>query len=162
MPPFQLTSTIDAQQISSATGLFWGLHENFRHYISRMSDGEYFAAEGAVKTDSGQTVFPATSLSESENELARFAGSMNFQGHRGMLAVRIANPAIVVGNENFLVTIDDPFPGPEQRMSVVQIMPDGTTALTEAGTDLFMGNYPQGTVCDPVYLSTDVIERTAS
>lgn len=134
------------------TGLAWGMHRQFRDYIQRMSDGRMLAADGAELLETGETWFPLDHTSTTDTEL-RFTGSLQFVGHHGMLAVNIQQPWLQHSADTTSLTIIDPF-DPTSRMALVTVELDadgtGTTRLTEAGTDLFMGNYRDDTVFDPV------------
>lgn len=130
-------------------GLAWGVHGPFRDYVQRMSDGQMTARHGAEMLQTGETFFPLDSTS---NEL-RFTGSLEFSGHHGMLGIAIQQPWLQYRAGQWELSIVDPF-DPDARMAFVEITFDdnttGLTRLTEAGTDVFMGNYNENTLFDPV------------
>lgn len=135
-----------------AAGLVWGMHRQFREYIQRMSDGRMLAADGAELLETGETLFPIDHPATTDTEL-RFTGSLQFVGHHGMLAVNIQQPWLQRSADTISLTIIDPFaPATRMPLVTVELYDDGTgtTRLTEAGTDLFMGNYHENTVFDPV------------
>lgn len=110
------------------------------------------ARDGAELTESEGAFFPLDNDSTTPNAL-RFYGSLEFLGHNGMLAVTVQQPWLEHHNGQCRLTIVDPF-DPAERMPLVEIeFTDeviGDTRLTEAGTDLFMGNYTANTLFDPV------------
>ena len=132
------------------TGLAWGVHGPFRDYVQRMSDGQIAARDGAEMLATGETFFP---LDSSASDELRFCGTLEFVGHHGMLAVTIQEPWLRNQDGQWHVSVVDPFE-PTTRMSFVVVDFDdeatGVTRLTEAGTDVFMGNYPENTLFDPV------------
>ncbi|WP_156832062.1 HtaA domain-containing protein [Yaniella halotolerans] len=138
------------QEPSTVAGLAWGLHAPFREYIRRMSDGAMSALGDAEMRSSDETYFPLDPQSIPGQAL-RFTGTLQFTGHHGMLAVTIQDPWIEFREGAGVLTIVDPFDG-GARMDVVAIdfQDDNTasTRLTEAGTDLFMGNYPEEIALD--------------
>lgn len=70
-----------------------------------------------------------------------------------MLAVVIQQPSLQQHAGQWHVSIADPFePGARMPFVVVDFDDEATarTRLTEAGTDLFMGNYPENTLFDPI------------
>lgn len=137
---------------ASIMGLAWGLHGPFREYIVRMSDGTVTALGDAEILDSGEAYFPMDRHSTAADTLC-FTGALQFTGHHGMLAVTIQDPWLQFADEMTTLTIVDPF-DQSARMDLVttEIQDDDTarTRLTEAGTDVFMGNYPENIAFDPL------------
>lgn len=144
-------NTIFAQRDRIA-GLAWGVHGPFREYIQRIPDGRLAVHDGAQMLASGETYFPLDAQGATAHEL-RFVGSLEFGGHNGMMAVTVQQPWLQRDGEHWHLTIVDPFE-PGSRMPIVKIEmhdeTEGTARLTEPGTDLFMGNYNEGTLFDPV------------
>ena len=139
-------------RIDRIAGLAWGVHGSFRDYIQRLADGHVAVHDGAQMLESGETLFPLDAEAASPHEL-RFTGSLEFGGHHGMMAVTVRQPWLEHGADGWHLTIVDPFE-PASRMALVAVKFDdrntATTRLTEAGTDLFMGNYTEGTIFDPM------------
>ncbi|GAA4105540.1 HtaA domain-containing protein [Enteractinococcus coprophilus] len=139
-------------RIDRIAGLAWGVHRPFREYIHRLADGHVAVHDGAQMLESGETLFPLDVESAAPRELP-FAGSLEFRGHQGMMAVTVAHPRLQREGERWWLTIADPFE-PGARMSIVEVVfqddATGITRLTESGTDLFMGNYTDSTVFDPI------------
>lgn len=131
------------------------MHRQFRDYIERMSDGSIRASNGAQLLDTGEAFFPLDAY-DATNDALRFAGTLEFTGHHGMLAVTVQNPRLQQGPTGTTMTIVDPF-DQSQRMDLVAVElkndGTGTTRLTEDGTDVFMGNYPVNIAFDPVRIT---------
>lgn len=143
-------NTISAR-IDRIAGLVWGVHAPFRQYIQRIPDGHLTVHHGAQMLESGETFFPLDTQATTPHEL-RFVGSLEFGGHNGMMAITVQQPWLQHDGEHWWLTIVDPFePGSRMPMVALDMRDgDGTARLTETGTDLFMGNYNEGTVFDPV------------
>lgn len=125
-------------------GLLWGVHARLRGYLERLEDGRIEVSDGALIEPDQRIFFPAMA-----EEPGCFAGAVHFTGHHGMLALTLARPQLKDG----LLTVEDPFPDsvPGARLDVVVVHEtDGTTTLTEAGADLFLGTYAPGMSFDPV------------
>lgn len=139
-------------RIDRIAGLAWGVHTPFWEYIQRIPDGLVAVHNGAKILESGATFFPLDAASATAHEL-RFVGDLEFRGHNGMMAVTVQQPWLQCHGERWQLTIVDPFE-PGSRMPIVDIElhdeATGTARLTESGTDLFMGNYNEGTLFDPV------------
>lgn len=135
-------------------GLAWGIHQPFRQYVERMTDGVLQLQDEARLLDSGEIFFPLEAV-DTQHQALRFGGSAVFQGHQGMMAVPVTQPWIVCAEATATLTIVDPF-DTTGRMPLVNIIfgtnDSATTSLTESGTDLFMGNYQEQTRLDPVRL----------
>jgi len=133
-------------------GLAWSMHSQFRDYIARLPDGAVSALDGAELLDTGEAFFPLDPQHTTDQKLC-FTGTLQFSGHRGMLAVTVRQPWLEVVEETPVMTIVDPFDR-YLRMELVAVEMDadgrGETRLTEAGTDLFMGNYRADIAFDPV------------
>lgn len=133
-------------------GLAWGVHDQFRDYIARLPDGAITAQDGAHLLDTGETFFPIDTQHSTANTLG-FVGTLQFTGHHGMLAVTVQHPRLELVDRSVVLTITDPFDqGLRMELVAVEIAADGCgqTRLTEAGTDLFMGNYQADIAFDPV------------
>lgn len=133
-------------------GLAWGLHGPFREYIARMSDGTMTALGAAKILESGEAYFPIDGDNTSADTLC-FTGVFQCTGHHGMLAVTIQDPWLQSADEMTTLTIVDPFDQSVRMDLVATAFQDDNTArtwLTEAGTDVFMGNYPENMAFDPL------------
>lgn len=147
-----MDSNILTQQRARIIGLAWGMHAAFRQYIQRISDGEMLVYDQASMLDSGEAFFPAVD-ENTETGVLRFAGTLHFSGHRGMLVVKIEAPWLQQGDDTTVLTVADPFEsGGRMPCVTVDLQTDGTrpTWLTEEGADLFMGNYLPHVAFDPV------------
>lgn len=124
------------------------MHGPFRNYVQRMSDGDMTARNGAEVLATGETFFPLEVFTPDE---LRFRGSLEFSGHNGMLGVTLQQPWLQRHAGGWELTIVDPFDSAARMPFVVVHLDElgtGTTRLTEAGTDVFMGNYTENTVFD--------------
>ena len=110
------------------------------------------ALDQAHMLDSGEAFFPAVD-EQAETDVLRFAGTLHFSGHRGMLVVKIAAPWLQQVDGTTVLTVADPFePGGRMPCVTIDLQTDGTgpTWLTEEGADLFMANYSPHVAFDPV------------
>ena len=133
-------------------GLAWGIHRPFREYMQRITDGHMAAHDGAEILESGETFFPLDAKTPTADAL-RFVGALEFRGHNGMMAVTIQLPWLEGSADHWQLSIVNPFePGTRMPMVEIEFHDDahGTARLTEPGTDLFMGNYDEKTLFDPV------------
>lgn len=139
-------------QSARLIGLAWGIHQPFRDYVERMTDGVLQLQGAAQLLDTGEILFPLEAV-DAQDQTLRFGGGAVFQGHRGMMAVPVDQPWLEFLDEQVFLTIIDPF-DPTTRMSLVEVDFNGRdqarTALSDAGTDLFMGNYKNNTQFDPI------------
>lgn len=144
----------DEAPVAEST-LCWAFQRSFVDYVARLPDGRIAAADGAEVLDDGSFAFPAAEAAEEATGARRFAGSISFTGHHGMMAVTISAPALLPGaraDSPALLTIEDPFE-PGQRMALATVAPDAAAPrLTEQGADLFQGIYPQGMALEPLLL----------
>lgn len=149
--------------------LCWAFQRSFVDYVARLPDGRIAAADGAEILGDGTFAFPAVEAADetpgeatasrgsatSTHGIRRFAGSISFTGHHGMMAVTISAPALLPDTEPGgaeLLMIDDPFE-PGQRMALATVAPSSAAPrLTEQGADLFLGTYPQGMALEPIVL----------
>lgn len=133
-------------------GLAWGLHGPFREYLARTPDGTMTALGDAEMLVNDEAYFPIDRHCSTADSL-HFTGTLQFTGHNGMLAVTIQDPWLKRTAETATLTIVDPFDR-SARMDLVatEFQDDNTakTRLTEAGTDVFMGNYPENIAFDPL------------
>lgn len=136
-----------------AGGLLWAFHEGFAAYVSRLADGRVDVDGGAVLQPDGGVLFPFTP----DAPALHGTGAVHFTGHHGLLAVTLANPAVVGTGSSAVLAIDDPFtPGerlafarlgePASRQAACYPVPH----LTEEGADLFLGHYREGTPLAPL------------
>ncbi len=153
----------------------WGFKESFRAYISSsIANGKWTEADGATYATpnfgwpDGSGSLDATTGAA----LVKFAGSVNFTGHDGVLNTTIANPQVelvdkrtgfllldVNGPTDQGVMIDAPassFVQLDLSKGKVTYNPDGSitakdvpTTLTADGNTAFP-DYPAGTAMDPI------------
>lgn len=158
----QAAQPVQAWLSAQPTDVVWAFHTGFADYIARLADGRMAVTDGAQLQSNGRVLFPGT-------------GTLQFTGHHGLLAVTIADPAVVWDAGRYVLTITDPFE-PQHRMTLAELgaARPGTTPgtlhfddplLTEEGADLFFGHYCEGTPLAPLDLQPDphapaAVERT--
>jgi hypothetical protein len=133
------------------TALLWGIKASLLGYVRGMADATVVASGGASVEGAGFR-FPA------DSGLA-FRGAVELTAHSGMMRVVIADPAIVETQSGWVLAIADP-DDPAKRLTFATLGAfDGrrasSTALTEAGADLFFGPYTQGTPLDDPVVTED-------
>lgn len=150
-----------------ATALCWGMKQSFRDYVAA-SGGLIEASGGASRTEDGAFTFaPGADNSLSLDAdgkpqgRAAFAGEVRFEGHGGMLSVRLVDPVLDFGVSGATLSIAD---GPERRLVIAHLdmaaMAVGDagevvipTMLAMDGIHLLDGHYPLRTALDPVRLT---------
>lgn len=145
-------------------GLLWAFHEGFSAYVSRLSDGHVGVSGGAQFRPDGRVLFPADDrcapAGDRHTTGMHTRGAVHFTGHHGLLAVTLADPALVQEAGRAVLTIIDPF-APDHRMVLASLgsrVPGpapglcryGEPRLTEEGADLFLGHYREGTPLAPL------------
>lgn len=149
-----------------AGGLLWAFHEGFVSYVSRLADGRVDVDGGAQLQRDGSILFPFTP----DAPALHGTGAVHFTGHHGLLAVTLANPAVVGTGSSAVLAVDDPFI-PGERLTFAQLgEPTFRRAdcyplplLTEEGADLFLGHYREGTPLAPLAIlpATDPADQDA-
>ena len=99
-----------------AGGLLWAFHEGFAAYVSRLADGRVDVDGGAQLQRDGSILFPFTP----EAPALHGTGAVHFTGHHGLLAVTLANPAVVGTSSSAVLAVDDPFI-PGERLTFAQL-----------------------------------------
>ncbi|MFD4423144.1 HtaA domain-containing protein [Agromyces sp. NPDC058484] len=136
------------------TTLIWPIKQSLIEYVRGMADGTAEAAHGAVATDQGFE-FPGSP----EADLA-FRGTVTLTGHSGMLHLVFRDPALVRGDDGWVLTIADP-DDPAIRLPfarIASLTQEGGgrrasgSALTADGADLFFGPYVEGTPVDDPFV----------
>lgn len=155
-----------------ATTLTWGLKQSFRNYVA-MSGGLIEATGGAELTEDGVFAFTAApdgglSLDADGKPQGRaaFVGEARFEGHGGMLSVRLVDPIVEIGAAGATLSIADS-PARTHRLVVAHLdmaamtHGDGGEIVIPAllamdGIHLLDGHYPLRTPLDPVGLRLSV------
>ncbi|WP_052337035.1 HtaA domain-containing protein [Nocardioides alkalitolerans] len=153
-------------------GLRWGIKTSFIDYVRRMPGGRGTVGEGATPVGSHEMLFaldaappPAEATAGAVRAWA-FRGDVRFTGHGGMLFVRVANPWVVLGADEAVLSIEDPYQTPDApRLPLVTMRlrsdpaaeADGLEAwfstevrLTPEGVELFNDVYQVGEAFEPV------------
>ncbi|GAA3208040.1 HtaA domain-containing protein [Actinocorallia longicatena] len=129
--------------------LVWGVKKSFREYVEH-SEGT-IAASGQATRDGDAFVFPAA------GEALRFTGTVAFEAHGGMLAVKITDPWIVEDEEGLALSVASPH-RPDTRLVIARLsapVVDGgrataAAALTYEGVSLLGNVYSVKAELDPV------------
>jgi hypothetical protein len=128
-----------------------------------MPDGQGAVSDGAVPVEPDMILFPVAQAPSSQvdgetDHCWSFRGDVRFQGHAGMLFVRIAAPQLTVHGNRAQLTIEDPYARADaERVPLVELRlergpaPEGAEVwlgsdvlLTEPGVALFNDVYPVG------------------
>ncbi|MGK6310260.1 HtaA domain-containing protein [Variovorax sp. DT-64] len=138
-----------------AVGLEWGFKESFRDYLARMR-GTVEVIEPA-ETVGNSFFFPFAGRSKMGSALVlRFGGEVGFTGHGGLLRLRLAHPMLVFDQRSVCFAVTHP--QNDGGLVVIAHLVPGVAAgpipatLSQAGSDLLMGTYPEGTELDPILL----------
>lgn len=144
--------------------LTWGVSAGFREYLEALPDSATTCTDGCTELQ-GQFLFLQWQSETSGSGEFRFAGTVHFAGHAGMLDVRIIEPEILMFDDGWVLTVTEPGgrPGAVARTPLVRL-PDLTLAcqgdythgtcespeLTFEGTYLFGNVYRTGYLMEPL------------
>lgn len=138
--------------------LVWGVKQSFRNYVEG-SGGSIAIENGAARADDGTFVFEATADSDltldggALSGAGRFAGTLKFEAHGGLLRVTLTDPWIEPSDGGFVLSIAETA---TRRTAIVKLGPpeDGALPATTTldGMMIIGDHYPPGTVLDPVRL----------
>lgn len=145
-------------------GLRWAIKTSFVGYVARMPDGRAFVGSGAAVTERNELVFPLEEHVSGDEHTFTFGGDVRFQGHYGLLFVRISRPRIVVRDGKAELTVDDPaskegkrlplvtfeLTGPETEDDDTERWEAADVRLTPDGVELFGDVYRPGEPFDPL------------
>jgi hypothetical protein len=141
-------------------------------YIAGLPDGAVSAADGASLTESGQFCF-ASAGSEYDpargTGVLRFRGDVRVAGHHGMMFVRLLDPWVEFAAGHGVLSISTGDGGAKERTDVGSLRTaaprnmDGflvwehvDVAVSEAGSELFDGQYAAGQTMDPLVIRVPV------
>ncbi|KAA0962498.1 hypothetical protein FQ142_04030 [Microbacterium sp. ANT_H45B] len=135
--------------------LIWPIKRSFTTYVERMDDGQIDLTGGAIR-QADNFLFPSAGD-------GRFAGSVTFSGHYGMLFLQITEIEIGASDRGMLLTVEDEdFTGGRRTLLDLQQPVDlfdgrsyPSPQLTTEGSELFFENYPAGSVFDPVRIRNE-------
>ncbi|WP_053387095.1 HtaA domain-containing protein [Leucobacter japonicus] len=124
------------EEVTGTKGtLQWGVKESFRSYITgNIAHGEILASGGAKQANgNGVFTFPQASTEKWNGKTGsvKYAGTVNFTGHGGILNVDVRNPEIIVKNEKS-AELRIPF-GTNQTLTVATIDLSKATRSALAG-----------------------------
>ncbi|MDJ1369783.1 HtaA domain-containing protein [Gulosibacter molinativorax] len=158
-----MTTQMAATQLPAPiqrAGLCWAVKSTFSTYVESMSDGEITVLDGAERLPDGAFFFPLQDAHDGdEGRVATFAGTVQFTGHRGMLAVAIGGIRLIDDGKHASLSIADSLM-PEGRLTLVELSAREQSGdalrypaprLTEDGSDLFFENYPAGAEFEPIW-----------
>lgn len=147
--------------------LRWGVKQSFRSYVEA-TGGTIETLGGADRAADGGFVFAVApggdlTLDAEGAPVGRFLGEVSFQAHGGMLAVRLADPALEVGASGPVLTMAEGGAG-GRRVEIARLdLAAATTgeggeriiptALTLDGSQVLGDHYPPTTALDPVILA---------
>ena len=150
------------------TGLIWGIKRSFMDYISGLPDGAVSAADGATVTASGEFCFaPAGSEFDpaSGTGVLRFRGDVRVAGHHGMMFLRLLDPWVEFTAGHGVLSICTGDGGGKDRAEVGTLRTAAPrnmggflvwerveVAVSEAGSELFDGQYAAGQAMDPLVI----------
>jgi hypothetical protein len=149
----------------SHPGLTWGVKRSFVRYLSLLPDFRHAETDGAFLVSGSFFHFPhadddavpATGVGAAGP--MRFRGEVRLTGHRGMLAVVIADPWVELRDGRTVLTVVDHRPDGAGRMPIALLRPTAsvtgtfrrwTASLTDEARWLFDDQYPPGEELDPV------------
>ncbi|WP_350351674.1 HtaA domain-containing protein [Microbacterium sp. A8/3-1] len=139
--------------------LGWGVKASLRHYVEDSSSGHIESRDGAERDGRSVFWFPSVDAvddADSRIDVLRFAGSVEFVGHHGMLSLPIRDPWLESRRSGYVLSIVDP-DDRAARVDFVTVGHIGTgptgiiggrVALTADGADLILGPYEEGTEFD--------------
>ena len=149
-------------------GLTWGIKRSFMDYISGLPDGAVSAADGAPVTASGVFCFaPAGSEYDPARGtgLLRFRGDVRVAGHHGMMFVRLLDPWVEFAAGHGVLSISTGDGGGTDRSDVGTLRTAAPrnmegflvwerveVAVSQAGSELFDGQYAAGQEMDPLVI----------
>ena len=144
--------------------LVWPIKRSFTTYIERMPDG-VIAVEGGVSRREDGFSFPGERSAGST--VTRFAGSVTFVGHYGMLYLPVGGVEIVESVDGGAVLTIADEGSPTRRCTLLRLGEPtvegsrrtyASPVLTEEGAELFLDNYPAGSPFDPL----EILEEDAA
>lgn len=134
----------------TSTTLIWPIKRSFTSYVERMSDGR-IDLEGGAMRQGDDFLFPSAGE-------GRFAGSVTFSGHYGMLFLPFDGIEITCSDRGPVLTIEDEdlargrrtLLDLQQPVDLPDIRNYPSPKLTAEGAELFFDNYHAGSIFDPV------------
>tara|TARA_R110000868_G_scaffold96110_21_gene264423 strand:- start:1804 stop:2295 length:492 start_codon:yes stop_codon:yes gene_type:complete len=151
--------------------LIWGLKQSFRNYVEA-TGGVVSTDHGAERTPDGAFAFasvPGEILTLDDHGKpqgqGQFRGAVQFQGHGGMLSVRLVDPIIEIGDAGGVITVTGNEPSSRLEiakldLTAITVGDAGEilipTTLSMEGSYMLDNHYPLGTVLDPVRLTCAV------
>ncbi|ONH32064.1 HtaA domain-containing protein [Protofrankia sp. BMG5.30] len=158
-------------------GLRWGIKATFLTYIARMPDGQGSISGGAQPAENDEFVFepdPSAAVPEGVDGFWAFRGDVRFQGHFGLLYVRIADPHVVLRGTEAELNVVEPFESETKpRIPLVRFTPRPGTAppglrtweaedvrLLAEGAGLFNNVYSVGEPFEPLSITLPATSQT--
>ncbi|WP_164520356.1 HtaA domain-containing protein [Specibacter cremeus] len=141
--------------------LRWGINTRFDDYVRQHAgDGEVTLADGAMRDEEGNYLFPRRAESPGDDGVVAFGGSVEYRAYLGVLAVRIAEPTLTVTDGQVRLHIVDDHAPSGTRLELATAALDSAPAggltlhprLTERGAEMFLGKYPAGAPLAPLGL----------
>ncbi|WP_447913628.1 HtaA domain-containing protein [Microbacterium phyllosphaerae] len=133
------------------TVLTWGFKTSFIRYVERDPHGRIHLDNGATRAGDRFT-FPGASSPRGGEEL-RFAGTVAFVAHYGMLSLRFEDPLISRSGSSASLSVTDTEISTGRRTILAlegsrtsdDVITFESAVLTADGAELFLDSYPAGT-----------------
>lgn len=164
-----MTSGERSAGLASAPGLTWGVKASFVSYVSSLDDGRVIATDGAEGAADSEFFFPFLGVDvESREPFAgsvRFGGTVEFNGHFGMMELTLRNPFFRMGPDACQLLADirgqarplaSLAPREPERTEVGLTWRNWIPLLTAEGAREFRDSYAPGEELAPVSLSVPV------
>ncbi|KJL42346.1 HtaA domain-containing protein [Microbacterium trichothecenolyticum] len=143
--------------------LRWRVRRSFQEYIRALPDGAMIVSEGAEATDDGAFVLPAdpgASVSNDNERVFAYRGSVSFHGHSGILRVVLRDPEVRVAADGS-GSVTTRSAGAAPRITVARFASSSADTqgvsiprprLTAAGVAWLGDVYAPGDALDPITL----------
>jgi hypothetical protein len=147
-----------SRNAADVDSLRWSINPSFDNYVrTQTGDGTVTLSAGASRDNDGYYHFPTLPGSSDPTNL-HFGGSVDYYAYLGVLSLRIAEPSLHFDRNVVRMYIADDGAPAGTRLELATAanasgLPGEVTlhfALTERGSELFLGKYPAGTQLAPL------------
>lgn len=142
-------------------GLRWGVRRSFLSYVFGMPDGQASVGDGSRALPTEELCWEPDLRPQTDGWA--FRGDVRFEGHAGLMFVRIADPWVARHGTRVELTVADPYGAPDAPRLVlataelseaevtgdVQLWRGTDVRLTEDGSAVFNHAYPAGELFEP-------------
>lgn len=134
--------------------MLWGIKASLRDYLADV-EAEVTVEEPARRLETGFAFTQGVASESDGGTLLQFQGSVHIFAHGGLMDVLLDTPRLRLQDGSGALEIH----APSESLSIANLTPSQqenqwTATLTSAGAKLFGGNYPSGTLLDPISLSS--------